>query len=57
MDWMRWIMPRSIQYPTKSGQDMLVAGVQNISLDQGTANNQSGAMSQGDASADGQLGR
>ncbi|KAH1106193.1 hypothetical protein J1N35_009961 [Gossypium stocksii] len=42
------IMSPSIQFPTKSGQDMLVAGVQNISLDSGTANNQSGSMSQGD---------
>ncbi|KAG8486820.1 hypothetical protein CXB51_020301 [Gossypium anomalum] len=50
MDWMRWIISPSIQFPTKSGQDMLVAGVQNISLDSGTANNQSGSMSQGDVS-------
>ncbi|KAG8477009.1 hypothetical protein CXB51_030315 [Gossypium anomalum] len=42
MDWMRWIMLPSFQFPTKSGQDMLVAGFQNISLDQGTANNQTG---------------
>ncbi|MBA0852189.1 hypothetical protein Goshw_002185, partial [Gossypium schwendimanii] len=47
MDWMRWIISPSIQFPTKSGQDMLVAGVQNISLDSGTASNQSGSMSQG----------
>ncbi|MBA0737271.1 hypothetical protein Gogos_010741 [Gossypium gossypioides] len=47
MDWMRWIISPSIQFPTKSGQDMLVAGVQNISLDSGTANNQSGSMSRG----------
>ncbi|KAL4352853.1 hypothetical protein GQ457_06G036100 [Hibiscus cannabinus] len=53
-DWMRWIMPAFIQFPTKSGQDILLAGVQNISLDRGTANNQSGAVSQEDACADGQ---
>ncbi|XP_007046622.2 PREDICTED: la-related protein 1C [Theobroma cacao] len=56
IDWMRWIMPPSVQFPTMSGQDMLVSRVQNISLDQRTAN-QSGARSQEDAYADGLSGR
>ncbi|GMI67306.1 La related protein 1c [Hibiscus trionum] len=44
-DWMRWIIPSSFKFPTKSGQDMLVASFQNISLNQGTAaDNQSGAV-------------
>ena len=52
---MRWIMP-PVQFPTISGQDMLLDRVQNISLDQRTAN-QSGARSQADARADGLSGR
>ncbi|XVE87474.1 hypothetical protein DITRI_Ditri18aG0120400 [Diplodiscus trichospermus] len=47
-DWMRWIMPPSVQFPTMSGQDTLVARVQNISLDQRTAD-QSSSRSQEDA--------
>ncbi|PPS01858.1 hypothetical protein GOBAR_AA18805 [Gossypium barbadense] len=38
IDWMRWIMPPSVHFPTKSGQDTLAARVQNISLDQRAAN-------------------
>ena len=53
---MRWIMPPSVQFPTMSGQDTLVARVQNISLDQRIAN-QSGARSQEDAHAVGLSGR
>ncbi|XVF15963.1 hypothetical protein REPUB_Repub09cG0201100 [Reevesia pubescens] len=56
IDWMRWIMPPSVQFPTMSGQDMLVARVQNISLDQRTVN-QSSARSEEDAHADGLSGR
>ncbi|GMI86338.1 La related protein 1c [Hibiscus trionum] len=46
-DWMRWIMPPSVQFPIISGQDTLVARVQNISLEQRNTN-QSGARGQGD---------
>lgn len=53
---MRWIMLPSVQFPTMSGQDMLVARVQNISLDQRTAY-QSGTRSEEDARADGLSGR
>ncbi|OMO83419.1 RNA-binding protein Lupus La [Corchorus olitorius] len=56
IDWARWIMPPSVQFPTMSGQDILVARVQNISLDQRTMN-QSGARKQGGAYADGLSGR
>ncbi|XWS45588.1 hypothetical protein CRYUN_Cryun15aG0149300 [Craigia yunnanensis] len=56
IDWMQWIMPPSVQFPTTSGQDTLVACVQNISLDQRIAN-QSGARSQEDVHADGLSGR
>ncbi|KAE8707769.1 putative Basic-leucine zipper transcription factor family protein [Hibiscus syriacus] len=55
-DWMRWIMPPSVQFPAISGQDMLVAPVQNISLEQRNAN-QSGAKSQEDSNAGGLSGR
>ncbi|XVE82439.1 hypothetical protein DITRI_Ditri16bG0005000 [Diplodiscus trichospermus] len=51
VEWNKWIMPPSVQFPTHSGQDMLAARVQNISLDQ------SGSRSQEDASADGLSGR
>ncbi|KAK8474240.1 hypothetical protein V6N12_009740 [Hibiscus sabdariffa] len=44
-DWMRWIMPPSVQFPIVSGQATLVARVQNISLEQGNTN-QSGARGQ-----------
>ena len=53
---MRWIMPPSVQFLTMSGQDMLVARIQNFSLDQRIAN-QSGARSQEDAHTDGLLAR
>ncbi|XP_022775452.1 la-related protein 1C-like [Durio zibethinus] len=55
-DWRHWIMPPSVQFPTMFGQDMPVASVQNISLDQRTAN-QSEARSQEDVHADGLSGR
>ncbi|KAE8715917.1 putative Basic-leucine zipper transcription factor family protein [Hibiscus syriacus] len=55
-DWMRWIMPPSVQFPAISGQDMLVARVQNISLEQRNAN-QSGVKSQKDSNAGGLSGR
>ncbi|KAL4366364.1 hypothetical protein GQ457_05G012140 [Hibiscus cannabinus] len=44
-DWMRWIMPPSVQFPIISGQTTLVARVQNISLEQRNTN-QSGARGQ-----------
>ncbi|PPR92383.1 hypothetical protein GOBAR_AA28292 [Gossypium barbadense] len=50
IDWMRWIMPPSVHFPTKSGQDTLAARVQNISLDQKAAN-QSGASNPEDSDA------
>ncbi|TYI39306.1 hypothetical protein ES332_A02G089200v1 [Gossypium tomentosum] len=50
IDWMRWIMPPSVHFPTKSGQDTLAARVQNISLDQRAAN-QSGASNPEDSDA------
>ncbi|MBA0850592.1 hypothetical protein Goshw_002234 [Gossypium schwendimanii] len=50
IDWMRWIMPPSVHFPTMSGQDTLAARVQNISLDQRTAN-QSGASNPEDSDA------
>ncbi|GMI68219.1 La related protein 1c [Hibiscus trionum] len=50
-DWMRWIMPHSVQFPAISGQDTLVARVQTISLEQ------SGARSQEDSNAGGLSGR
>ncbi|KAK8566299.1 hypothetical protein V6N12_059828 [Hibiscus sabdariffa] len=53
-DWMRWIIPSSFKLPTKSGQDVPVARFQNLSLNRGSASNQSGATSQEDASVDGQ---
>ncbi|XWS33899.1 hypothetical protein CRYUN_Cryun22dG0122600 [Craigia yunnanensis] len=56
IDWMRWIMLPSVQFPTMSDQDMLVARVQNFSLDQRIAN-QSGARSQEDSHTDGLSGR
>lgn len=34
---MKWILPPSVKFPAMSGQDMLVARVQDISLDQRTA--------------------
>ncbi|XP_038994773.1 la-related protein 1C-like [Hibiscus syriacus] len=55
-NWMQWIMPPSVQFPTISGQDTLVACVQNISLDQSNTN-QSGAMSQEDSNDGGLSGR
>ncbi|XP_022751498.1 la-related protein 1C-like isoform X2 [Durio zibethinus] len=55
-NWRRWIMPPSMQFPTMSGQDMLEACVQNISLDQRIAN-QSSARSHENAYADGLSGR
>ncbi|KAK8673310.1 hypothetical protein V6N13_111656 [Hibiscus sabdariffa] len=54
-DWMRWIMPPSVQFPSISGQDMLVARVQNISLEQRNTN-QSGARSPEDSNAGGLSG-
>ncbi|KAK5802829.1 hypothetical protein PVK06_030454 [Gossypium arboreum] len=50
IDWMRWIMPPSVHFPTKSGQDTLAARVQNISLDQRAAN-QSGESNPEDSDA------
>ncbi|MBA0551619.1 hypothetical protein Golob_022495, partial [Gossypium lobatum] len=50
IDWMRWIMPPSVHFPTMSGQDTLAARVQNISLDQRTGN-QSGASNPEDSDA------
>ncbi|MBA0787623.1 hypothetical protein Gotri_027454 [Gossypium trilobum] len=55
-DWMRWIMPPSVQFPTISGQDTLAARVQKISLEQRTAN-QSGTSNQEDTNASGLSGR
>ncbi|XP_022739836.1 la-related protein 1C isoform X2 [Durio zibethinus] len=56
-DWMRWIMPPSVQFPIMSVQDVtLVARVQNISLDQRNGK-QSGPRSQEDSHADGLSGR
>ncbi|KAE8707146.1 putative Basic-leucine zipper transcription factor family protein [Hibiscus syriacus] len=51
-DWMRWIMPPSVQFPIISGQETLAARVQNISLEQRNTN-QSGARSQEDSNAGG----
>lgn len=53
---MRWIMPSFVQFPTISGQDMLAARVQNISLDQ-TIANQSGGRDQEDSNTGGLSGR
>ncbi|XP_039005305.1 la-related protein 1B-like, partial [Hibiscus syriacus] len=44
-DWKRWILPPSVQFSTKPGQDVPVAGVRSISSEQGTTNNQIGSMS------------
>lgn len=50
IDWMKWILPPSVKFPAMSGQDMLVARVQDISLDQRTAD-VSGSRNQEDACA------
>ncbi|MBA0785704.1 hypothetical protein Gotri_025981 [Gossypium trilobum] len=50
IDWMKWILPSSVKFPAMSGQDMLVARVQDISLDQRTAD-VSGSRNQEDACA------
>ncbi|KAB2036515.1 hypothetical protein ES319_D03G006600v1 [Gossypium barbadense] len=55
-DWMRWIMPPSVQFPTISGQDTLATRVQKISLEQRTAN-QSGTSDQEDTNASRLSGR
>ncbi|KAE8720347.1 peroxidase 64-like [Hibiscus syriacus] len=44
-DWKRWVPPPPVQFSTKPGQDVLVAGVPSISMEHGTTNNQSGSMS------------
>ncbi|KAK8694536.1 hypothetical protein V6N13_072085 [Hibiscus sabdariffa] len=50
IDWMKWIMPPSIQFPIVLGQDRLGDCVQNVSLDQKTAD-ESGARTKEDARA------
>ncbi|KAG4175248.1 hypothetical protein ERO13_A11G172800v2 [Gossypium hirsutum] len=50
IDWMKWILPPSVKFPAMSGQDMLVARVQDISLEQRTAD-VSGSRNQEDACA------
>ncbi|KAK8673312.1 hypothetical protein V6N13_111658 [Hibiscus sabdariffa] len=42
IDWMRWIMPYSIQFHNMTGQDALAARVGNISMDQRTAKQSEG---------------
>ncbi|GMI68220.1 La related protein 1c [Hibiscus trionum] len=42
MDWMRWIMPSSVQFHNMTGQDALVARFENISMEQRTANRTEG---------------
>ncbi|GKV45096.1 hypothetical protein SLEP1_g52218 [Rubroshorea leprosula] len=57
-DWKKWIMPQSVQIPNvpsprfgeNSSQDVLAAGIQNISLDQ-NVNNWSGSRNHAESSS------